>query len=250
MTPLMTLKALVLLQEIDVRIRDQEKDKDVIPSRLSEIKAILGTRQSEINEERNLLDEAEMARRMAESDLKAEKEKIRKWETRLADIKTNRDYQALSRETEALRKANLGLEDEILRKMQEIEDLKVSIEQKQQEFDGQEKELLAERKDLEERLATINALIVEEQTIRETAQGKVDPRWHEQYQVIRRRRDGVAVVPVLDESCQGCHMGIPPQLYNVVLRGEQIEKCPFCHRIIYFKKAIDEISDDELVKTD
>jgi len=43
---------------------------------------------------------------------------------------------------------------------------------------------------------------------------------------------------VLDEHCQGCNMGIPPQLYNIVLRGENIETCPYCHRIMYYEVAL------------
>ena len=39
-TPLLTLKALVNLQEIDARIRELEKDRQQIPTRLKEIEAI------------------------------------------------------------------------------------------------------------------------------------------------------------------------------------------------------------------
>jgi uncharacterized protein len=243
-TPLYTLKALVNLQEIDARIYELEKDREQIPARLKEIEKILDTKKSELSTELNQLDEAEMARRLAESDLKAEKEKIKKWEARLSDIKGNRDYQALSREIEATRKANLGIEDEILRKMQEIEDLKSSLAGKQAELDELENGLSQERAELETKLESINATIAGEGEGREQARVKVDPSWYQQYQTIKSRREGVAVVPVKDEHCQGCHMGIPPQLYNIVLRGEQIESCPYCSRIFYYEKAIEEVALD------
>ena len=69
MTPLQTLKALVGLQEIDIRIRELEKDREQIPVRLREIDSVLSTKRAELNEERNQCDEAEMARRLAESSL-------------------------------------------------------------------------------------------------------------------------------------------------------------------------------------
>lgn len=243
MTPLQTLKALVQLQKIDLRIRELEKDRQQIPSRLREIESLLEGKRNELNEERNQCDEAEMARRLAEGDLRAEKEKIKKWEARLNEIKSNRDYQALSREIEATRKANLGIEDEILRKMQEIEDLKASIAQKEEELQEVEQGLSSERTELEEKLASINADIEREEEIRNRARERVDARWYKQYQMIRNRRDGIAVVPVLDEHCQGCNMGIPPQLYNMVLKGEQIETCPYCHRIIYYEAALDSLQE-------
>ncbi|RME19643.1 MAG: hypothetical protein D6806_17930 [Deltaproteobacteria bacterium] len=241
MTALETLKALVDLQQIDLRIRELEKDRQQIPARLKEIDDMLGQKRQELKEEQNQLDEAELARRVAESDLKAEKEKIKKWEARLSEIRNNRDYQALSREIEAARKANLGIEDEILRKMQEIEDLKTSIEQKKQELDQLEQELGKEKAELEQKLASLSQSIEEENRIRQKAVEKVDQRWYRQYETIKSRRDGIAVVDVVDEHCQGCHMGIPPQLYNLVLRGEEIETCPFCQRIFYYKPAIEQL---------
>ena len=245
MTPLETLEALVKLQEIDARIIEFEKDREQIPSRLEEIEQTLAAKREELNADLNQLDEAEMARRLAESDLKAEKEKIKKWESRLNEIRSNRDYQALSREIEAARKANLGIEDEILRKMQEIEDLKVSVAQKREELAQIEADLSGERTELEKKIASINARIAKEEEIREKAKEKVAPRWYDQYQMIRNRREGIAVVPVLDEHCQGCHMGIPPQLYNIVLKGEQIETCPYCSRIFYYKDALNQRSAEE-----
>ncbi len=245
-TPLQTLKALVDLQEIDARIYELEKDREQIPVRLKEIEKILDTKKSELSVELNQLDEAEMARRLAESDLKAEKEKIKKWESRLGDIKGNRDYQALSREIEATRKANLGIEDEILRKMQETEDLKSSLAGKKEQLDELDKGLSQERSELEKKIESINATIAGEDEGRDRAKVKVDQRWYRQYQTIKSRREGVAVVAVKDEHCQGCHMGIPPQLYNIVLRGEAIEICPYCSRIFFYEKALEGVSlDDE-----
>jgi predicted nucleic acid-binding Zn-ribbon protein len=245
-TPLQTLKALVSLQEIDIRIRELEKDCQQIPSRLKEIEAILGSKSQELAGERNQLDEAEMARRLLEGDLKAEKEKIKKWEVRLTEIRSNRDYQALSREIEAARKANLGIEDEILKKMQEIEDLKTSISQKEEDLAGLDGSLSSERNELEEKLRSINDKIAGEDVLRNQAKQAVDDRWLRQYETIRKARDGVAVVPVLDEHCQGCNMGMPPQLYNIVLKGERIETCPYCHRIFYYKQSLDALPEDSL----
>lgn len=243
MTPLLTLKALVELQEIDNRIRELENDRKHIPERLKEIETLFANKRQELAEERNLCDEAEMARRLAEVDLKAEKEKIRKWEARLGELKNNRDYQALSREIESARKANLGIEDEILHKMQEIEDLKGSIAIKEEELTELEENLSEERADLEEKLRSINANIAKEDSTRQAAREKVDKRWYRQYDNIRTHRDGVAVVPAHNEHCRGCNMGIPPQLYIIILRGENIEICPHCHRILYYEKSLAEMRD-------
>jgi hypothetical protein len=48
----------------------------------------------------------------------------------------------------------------------------------------------------------------------------------------------LAVVSVRNGTCQGCNMNIPPQLYNVLQRGQTIETCPSCHRIIYWEEIM------------
>jgi len=41
---------------------------------------------------------------------------------------------------------------------------------------------------------------------------------------------------VIDAICQGCHLGIPPQQYNNLIKGDSPESCPNCNRIIYWEE--------------
>jgi hypothetical protein len=56
-------------------------------------------------------------------------------------------------------------------------------------------------------------------------------------------RKGLAVVAVKDGTCRGCNMRIPPQLYNVLQRGNSLELCPTCNRIIYWARLLEEPSE-------
>ena len=53
------------------------------------------------------------------------------------------------------------------------------------------------------------------------------------YDTLRQHRNGLGVVNVLGGVCQGCFMAIPPQQYNLLLRGDQHFDCPTCQRIMY-----------------
>ncbi len=41
-------------------------------------------------------------------------------------------------------------------------------------------------------------------------------------------------------SCSGCHMAIPPQLSNIVARGDSLENCPQCQRLLYREAMLDD----------
>ena len=51
---------------------------------------------------------------------------------------------------------------------------------------------------------------------------------------------GIGLVSVIEGNCQGCNMKLPPQLYNVLQRGNSIEQCPSCLRIIFWDHLLGE----------
>ena len=55
------------------------------------------------------------------------------------------------------------------------------------------------------------------------------------YETIREKRNGIAVISVWKEVCNGCHMNIPPQMYIELQRSQELRTCPNCHRIIYWR---------------
>jgi hypothetical protein len=55
------------------------------------------------------------------------------------------------------------------------------------------------------------------------------------YQRLLRSRGGLAVAPVRDGSCLGCHVALTPQTYNELRKGEVLMTCANCQRILYWK---------------
>jgi len=88
----------------------------------------------------------------------------------------------------------------------------------------------ARMSEIEEKIATLRAE-------RDKLAADVKPEVLKRYSSIRMRR-GLAVVSVKNGTCQGCNMNIPPQLYNVLQRGQTIETCHSCHRIIYWEELM------------
>ena len=67
---------------------------------------------------------------------------------------------------------------------------------------------------------------------------RVRPDVLKKYATIRMRR-GLAMAPVKNGTCQGCNMNIPPQVFNQLQRGDTIELCGNCNRIIYWDKLLE-----------
>ena len=67
------------------------------------------------------------------------------------------------------------------------------------------------------------------------------------YETIRAKRMGVGLALVVDGSCQGCNMKLPPQLYNILQRANTVEQCPSCSRLMVWDHLIKQ---DESVAPD
>jgi hypothetical protein len=54
------------------------------------------------------------------------------------------------------------------------------------------------------------------------------------FELVARRRNGVAVAEARDGVCTICHVRLRPQVFNTIRRNEQIIQCDSCQRILYF----------------
>ena len=65
---------------------------------------------------------------------------------------------------------------------------------------------------------------------------KIDKIALAKYDRIIKSKDGLAVVPVLGESCQGCFRIMPPQVIHEIRMKKDLVTCENCARIIYLEE--------------
>jgi predicted nucleic acid-binding Zn-ribbon protein len=118
--------------------------------------------------------------------------------------------------------------------MEVVEKFRSSVKQHDAELTDLRKQVAEEDKRAREEGAELELILSKARKQREDLAGRVRPDVMKRYQHIRAKR-GLAVVPVRNGTCAGCNMSIPPQLYNQLIRGEQLFACPLCHRLIYYE---------------
>src|SRR6267154_3975050 len=121
------LKALEELQQVDLKIRELSMEAEKHPARLRQIEAERNQAKTHLDTTRGRLADNERARRQNEQLLQLEKDKVRKWESRLNELKTPREYAALARELDIAKKTNQTADEEIRRLSGEYEELKKGI---------------------------------------------------------------------------------------------------------------------------
>lgn len=227
------LTTLVQLQGIDLEIRRLEQEKASTPERMNALQERLASNEAGLADLKNRIEEVGRRRREVEEEFAAETSRLSKSQTKLMAVKTNREYQALLKEIEEIKKANKNREEEIIAAMAEAESLTAEVTAKEKEVAQARKEVQAEQKHVNQMAAALDKEISKFTGKRDQVATKVPEALLSRYQFLKDRREGIAVVAVSQAVCSGCHMNIPPQLFNELLRDERIFSCPWCQRFVY-----------------
>ena len=232
------LKALEELQQIDLELNEVQTAVAALPGRQAAVEAGAAAARKAWELEQSRLDSNERERRQLESLLGMERDKVKKWEGRLGEIRTPREYAALSREIDIAKKTNDGQSEQVRELTAQAVEIRKAVDAREEELSDKEaaaqaavEEIAKERAQAEEKVRGL-------ETRRGEAVKLVDPGLLSKYENIKRRRAGVAIAQVVGMTCKGCHRNIPPQLAITLQKANSIETCPSCHRIIYSADAV------------
>jgi hypothetical protein len=154
----------------------------------------------------------------------------------LRDIKTQKEYQAVSKEIAAAKKVKSDLEEQVLQRITRGDELKVIISDKEnvlREFDSNSSVLKGE---LQGKIERLEADIAEVAAAREATAKDVSPSMMKRYLMLREKRQGVAIVEARSGSCLGCNMNLPPQLFNSLYKADNLVACPHCQRLLFLRQ--------------
>jgi predicted nucleic acid-binding Zn-ribbon protein len=232
------LKALEELQQVDIEQAVVQAEALAVPRRRAEIEAGVGVVRKAWQAEQDRLAGIEREKRSQEQTVAAERDKVKKWEGRLAEIRTPREYAALSREIDIAKKTNESVGEQTKLLTAQAEEVSRSIEALQEKLDEKEAGAQEELEGLVRREAEQAARIASLEARRAELATRVEPALLARYENIRKRRGGVAVTQVIGGTCRGCNRQIPPQMAIILVRANSIENCPNCNRIIYVPEAV------------
>jgi len=232
------LKALEELQQVDLELNEVQAAAETVPRRRAEIDARVAEARAAWQVEKGRMADNERERRGQEQLLGLERDKVKKWEGRLGEIRTPREYAALSREIDIARKTNDGISEQLRELSAQAAEMQKALEAAEEQLSEREMAAKDELAALAKRGAEHDARIGALQARRAEVSKRVDPGLLAKYENIRRRRAGIAVAPVVGSTCKGCNRNIPPQLAIVLQRANSIEICPNCQRIIYSSSAV------------
>lgn len=229
----MSMRKLLDVQTVDLRIGDLEARMAAIPLQLQDWEKALRGGKEEREELKSAMSEIKKAQRHFERELDQKQIDLSKYNAQLPLIKTNREYKAILVEIDSVEKEISDLEEEVLKKMTEVEDFEKRVSAKEAEVTKAENKAREEKEKLEQKEKELEQLLGSIRSERKSLASDVDKALLARYDRIRIHKGGLALSQINDESCGACHMALPPQVVNEVIGGK-IKSCPSCSRLLYW----------------
>ncbi len=229
------LARLKLLQAVDQILDGLKEQRESLPQDLAELESRVAAKAAARDEIHLRHKDLSSLKSSREIDRANENDRVKKYEGRLQEIKTNREYQALLREVGFAKKAAAELDDEISRLGQELETLAEQVAAADSELEQERAVLNERRSDIERTLTEVEKAYEEEKKNHESLMKEIPRDLLSRYNLVRRRTN-LVVVNVGSGACHGCFMALPPQLFNQVRRVDQLYTCPNCHRILFYEQ--------------
>jgi len=228
------LKTAIELQQVDLRVTELTSLIDALPSQIQALEAQLRDFIHAYEEKKQHLSANQKARRELDAEVQAIQAKISRHKDQLYQVKTNEQFKAMKHEIEVEEENIRKIEDQILEKMMEAEQLEKLVNDAASRLDGEKARVAAQVRKLEsERQGDIQER-ERLQGQRQELEGALSQAMRETYQRVRTARRGVAVAEVRDGCCTRCNVRLRPQIYNEVRINESIVTCESCSRILYY----------------
>jgi len=206
------LEALVKLQSIDTKLDQLRKLRGDLPDEVQDLEDEIEGYKTRLQRYHQELDELNESISKNKEGIKTSEKLIQKYNEQQTNVRNNREYDAITKETELqeleiqicekkIREAYLEIE----KKNEEINLTNTLISEKTSDLDikkGELEELMGESQDEEEKLLTS----------RKNAAKKIEDKLLKYYEKLRiNLSNGLAVVTVKRGAAEGCNIVIPPQ---------------------------------------
>jgi hypothetical protein len=236
------LSHLLQLQAIDTKVRELEGQRTALPASIEPLRKDLAKLEGMLDAERAKLVETESWKKQQATLLESDQLALRAAKAKLQQSRNGKEYNAATREVDFKQKSISDRTSELKKVSEALGSSASMIGERDQAVQGLRDQLAGEEARIAGRLAEIEGEIATASAGRDELRAKIDKKWLKTYDTLVRR--GTAVAAVENGTCQGCRVRIPPQVNNILARGESLEMCERCGRIIYRKEMLADLLGD------
>jgi len=229
------VRALLILQDRDRRLLALAKELEKLPQDEARAKAKLAGDEAAVAKAHQALLDSELRVKKIELEAETRRTTIKRLKLQQFETRKNDEFQALGHEITRYEKDLDQFETQELEAMEEVDAFRAAFKAAEA---GLAKTKTLVEEDLayiKERHARTEAERKEVAVQRETLVQQVPESVLPLYNRLMKTKAGLAVAPMRDGKCEGCHMKLITSTVMKVQTGREIAQCEDCGRILYIE---------------
>ena len=222
------------LQEFDQQIWELNHRLEELPQQLSGAQRSRDAQAQRVADAEAAVQAIQLQQKSKEMELGSKEAAIKKTQAQLFQVKTNKEYTALQHEIEGFKADKSVMEDEILTRLDQIEQAQQAVARQREALRQEEDALRATTVQVDDQMQRAQKELEGLQAQRRQIVPQVPAKILATYERVLENRQGSALVPVEHDACGGCHMTLPPQVIHELRMVEQLISCDSCARLLYW----------------
>lgn len=236
------LRNLYHLQLIDNSLDEIEEMKGDLPQEVRTLEEKIATLTQKLADLEQTMRHAFAQRDNADSEIISLKEKIERYKAQQYEVRSNREYDALTKEIDQATETIARLEKEMAAFENSGTIARTDIEATRKEL-AETRTLLNEKKaELDEVSKTTEEEELKLRHEREKILVRIGKQDLAMYERIRKAKNGRAVVPLRRGACGGCYTAVPPQRILELKQNTRLFTCERCGRIIISEQIAESVA--------
>jgi uncharacterized protein len=234
------LENLLEFQKAEIEIGRLTDILRSVSEKLEALDARQASFQEAFEKDSTAMDHLKKRYRALESDVQTNESRVAKSQDKLSAVKTNKEYQAILKEMEDIKEMNSALEDEMIVCLEQMESFETNLSEKNRALKQLQGQIASEKDSIRRDADDNTKRLKEVERLQARLSAEVDKALMADYIQVKRMVKHLAVVPVLQSVCQGCHRKIPPQMFIELQRSDQLKFCPHCDRLVFWDDTFEQ----------
>lgn len=230
-----TLENLVELQRIDDALRDLREARTRLGGIEKENRESLAVFDKMLSVVADRIAETTNFCREKEDEIRDAEANISRSRQRMNTIQSQKELTALNKELDNARKSSQTRAEELSKLQEQLKAVEVDHQRRTDERNKLVQDMRAIESSIRDEIASKEAGVNELQDRRKALLGTLSRELVSKYERISKGRNGQAVIAISTETCTGCNIAVPPQVFIRLMRMETMEACANCSRILVYR---------------